>query len=73
MALWKSQCNSRFIFPDPNSGNIAYKLVEKLGGATAVGPILMGMNKSVHVLQRGDTVDKIVNLTSIAVVDAQEQ
>lgn len=61
------------IFPDLNSGNIAYKLIEKLGGATAVGPILMGMNKSVHVLQRGDTVDKIVNLTSIAVVDAQEQ
>jgi malate dehydrogenase (oxaloacetate-decarboxylating)(NADP+) len=60
------------IFPDLNSGNIAYKLMDKLGGATAVGPILMGMNKSVHVLQRGDSVDKIVNLTSIAVVDAQE-
>jgi malate dehydrogenase (oxaloacetate-decarboxylating)(NADP+) len=60
------------IFPDLNSGNIAYKLMEKLGGATAVGPILMGMNKSVHVLQRGDSVDQIVNLTSIAVVDAQE-
>jgi len=60
------------IFPDLNSGNIAYKLMEKLGGATAVGPILMGMNKSVHVLQRGDSADHIVNLTSIAVVDAQE-
>jgi malate dehydrogenase (oxaloacetate-decarboxylating)(NADP+) len=60
------------IFPDLNSGNIAYKLMDNLGGATAVGPILMGMNKSIHVLQRGDSVDKIVNLTSISVVDAQE-
>lgn len=60
------------IFPDLNSGNIAYKLMENLGNATAVGPILMGMNKSVHVLQRGDNVDHIVNLTSLAVVDAQE-
>jgi len=60
------------IFPDLNSGNIAYKLMEKLGDATAVGPILMGMNKSVHVLQRGDSVEKIVNLTAIAVMDAQE-
>lgn len=60
------------IFPDLNSGNIAYKLLDNLGGATAVGPILMGMNKSIHVLQRGDSVDKIVNLTSISVVDAQE-
>jgi malate dehydrogenase (oxaloacetate-decarboxylating)(NADP+) len=61
------------IFPDLQSGNIAYKLMENLGGAKAVGPILMGMNKSVHVLQRGDSVDDIVNLTSIAVVDAQEK
>jgi malate dehydrogenase (oxaloacetate-decarboxylating)(NADP+) len=61
------------IFPDLNSGNIAYKLMDELGGATAVGPILMGMNKSVHALQRGDSVDKIVNLAAIAVMDAQEQ
>jgi malate dehydrogenase (oxaloacetate-decarboxylating)(NADP+) len=60
------------IFPDLNSGNIAYKLMDELGGATAVGPILMGMNKAVHALQRGDSVDKIVNLTAIAVMDAQE-
>ncbi|MCP5101896.1 MAG: NADP-dependent malic enzyme [bacterium] len=60
------------IFPDLGSGNIAYKLMENLGSATAVGPILMGLNKSVHVLQRGDSVDHIVNLTSLAVVDAQE-
>jgi len=60
------------IFPDLNSGNIAYKLMEEIGGAAAVGPILMGMNKAVHALQRGDSVDKIVNLTAIAVMDAQE-
>jgi malate dehydrogenase (oxaloacetate-decarboxylating)(NADP+) len=60
------------IFPDLDAGNIAYKLMERLGGATAVGPVLMGLNKSVHVLQRGDSVDHIVNLTAIAVVDAQE-
>ena len=60
------------IFPDLQSGNIAYKLLERLGGAQAVGPILMGMNKSIHVLQRGASVDDIVNLASIAVVDAQK-
>jgi malate dehydrogenase (oxaloacetate-decarboxylating)(NADP+) len=59
------------IFPDLNSGNIAFKLMEKIGGAKAVGPVLMGMNKSIHALQLGASVDEIVNLTSIAVVDAQ--
>ena len=59
------------IFPDLQSGNIAYKLLERLSGANAVGPILMGMNKPVHVLQRGASVDDIVNLAAIAVVDAQ--
>jgi malate dehydrogenase (oxaloacetate-decarboxylating)(NADP+) len=61
------------IFPDLEAGNIAYKLMERLGGAKAVGPILMGMNKSVHALQRSGSVDDIVNLTAIAVVDAQQQ
>ncbi len=59
------------IFPDLNSGNIAYKLLDKLGGAEAVGPILMGMKKPVHVLQRGDDVNDIVNMAAVAVVDAQ--
>ncbi len=59
------------IFPDLNSGNIAYKLLDKLGGAEAVGPILMGVKKPVHVLQRGDDVNDIVNLAAVAVVDAQ--
>jgi malate dehydrogenase (oxaloacetate-decarboxylating)(NADP+) len=59
------------IFPDLNSGNICYKLLRNLGGAEAIGPILMGMNKPVHVLQRGDSVADIVNMAAIAVVDVQ--
>jgi len=59
------------IFPDLNSGNICYKLLHHLGEAEAIGPILMGMNKPVHVLQRGDDVGDIVNMAAIAVVDAQ--
>jgi malate dehydrogenase (oxaloacetate-decarboxylating)(NADP+) len=59
------------IFPDLNSGNICYKLLHHLGGAEAIGPILMGMNKPVHVLQRGDSVEDIVKMAAIAVVDAQ--
>ena len=59
------------IFPDLNSGNICYKLLHHLGGAEAVGPILMGMNKPVHVLQRGDSVEDIVKMAAIAVVDVQ--
>jgi len=60
------------IFPNLESGNIAYKLLAKLGGADAVGPILMGLSKPVHVLQRGAEVNEIVNVAAIAVVDAQE-
>lgn len=60
------------IFPDLQSANIAYKLVQRLGGAEAIGPILMGMRKPVHVLQRGCDVKDIVNIAAIAVVDAQE-
>ncbi|GAB4173567.1 MAG: NADP-dependent malic enzyme [Geothermobacteraceae bacterium] len=60
-----------FIFPDLQSGNISYKLLHKLGGAEQIGPILMGMKKPVHVLQRGDAVADIVNMAAVAVVDAQ--
>ena len=59
------------IFPDLTSGNIAYKLVMEIGGAEAIGPILMGMNKPVHILQMGSEVRDIVNMAAIAVVDAQ--
>ncbi len=61
-----------FVFPDLQSGNISYKLLNKLGEAEAVGPILMGMKKPIHVLQRGDDVADIVNMAAVAVVDAQE-
>ncbi|HTP66271.1 MAG TPA: NADP-dependent malic enzyme, partial [Geobacteraceae bacterium] len=59
------------IFPDLTSGNICYKLLSRLGGAEAIGPILMGMKRPIHVLQRGDDVADIVNMAAIAVVDAQ--
>jgi malate dehydrogenase (oxaloacetate-decarboxylating)(NADP+) len=61
------------IFPDLQSGNIAYKLVQRLGGADAIGPILMGMRKPVHLVQIGSAeVKDVVNMTAMAVVDAQE-
>jgi malate dehydrogenase (oxaloacetate-decarboxylating)(NADP+) len=60
------------IFPDLQSANVAFKLVQKLGGAEGIGPILMGMKKPVHVLQHGSEVKDIVYMTAIAVVDAQE-
>lgn len=59
------------IFPNLESGNIAYKLLMEMGGAEAIGPVLMGMKKSVHVLQVGSTVRDVFNMTAIAVVDAQ--
>ena len=59
------------IFPDLDSGNIAYKLLMEIGGAEAIGPVLMGMNKPVHVLQLGSSVREIVNMVAIAVVEAQ--
>jgi len=60
------------IFPDLASANIATKLLGKIGGGEAIGPILMGMSRPVHVLQRTATVEEIVNVSAIAVVDAQE-
>ena len=60
------------IFPDLQSGNIAYKLLHHIGHAETIGPVLMGMEKPVHVLQRGDGVEDIVSMVAICVVDAQE-
>lgn len=59
------------IFPDLNSANIAYKLVYKLGDFHPVGPILVGLEKSAHILEMGSSPDFIVDLTAIAVIDAQ--
>ena len=61
------------IFPSLAAGNIAYKLLIHLGGATAIGPILVGMRRPVHVLERGADVQDIVNMAAVAVVDAQER
>ena len=61
------------VFPNLESGNIGYKLLQRLGGADAIGPMLTGMDKPVHVLQRGDEVKDIVNLAGVAVVDAQQE
>ena len=59
------------IFPDLSSGNIAYKLLSELGHAEAIGPVLLGMNKPVHILQLGSSIREIINMVAIAVVDAQ--
>ena len=61
------------VFPNLEAGNIGYKVLQRLGGAEAIGPMLVGMDKPVHVLQRGDEVKDIVNLAGVAVVDAQEE
>ncbi|USZ67689.1 NADP-dependent malic enzyme [Halorussus salilacus] len=60
------------VFPNLEAGNIGYKLLQRLGGAEAIGPMLVGMDKPVHVIQRGDEVKDIVNLAGVAVVDAQQ-
>lgn len=59
------------VFPNLESGNVAYKILQELGDAEAIGPILLGLNKPVHVLQMGSTVREIVNMVNIAVIDAQ--
>ena len=60
------------IFPNLEAGNIAYKLLQRIGGAELIGPLLTGLTKPVHVLQRGSEVNDIVHVAAVAVVDAQE-
>ncbi len=59
------------VFPDLGSANTSYKLLRELGGAEAIGPILVGMNKPIHVLATGAEVRDILNVTTIAVIEAQ--
>jgi malate dehydrogenase (oxaloacetate-decarboxylating)(NADP+) len=61
------------IFPNLAAGNIAYKMLQEIGETEAIGPILLGLNKPVHVLQLGTSVREIVNMVTIAVVDAQSR
>lgn len=59
------------IFPNLSSGNIAYKLLQEMTDSDAIGPVLVGLKKSIHVLQMGSSVREIVNMVKVAVVDAQ--
>lgn len=68
-----NEAPNTLIFPNLAAGNIAYHLLQELGGSEAVGPILLGLRKPVHVLQLGSTVRQIVNMVAIAVVDAQSK
>jgi malate dehydrogenase (oxaloacetate-decarboxylating)(NADP+) len=61
------------IFPDLGAANIAYKLMGRIGGAETIGPVLLGMARPIHALQRGSEAADVVNLTAIAVVDAQRR
>jgi malate dehydrogenase (oxaloacetate-decarboxylating)(NADP+) len=61
------------IFPNLSAGNIAYKLLQEMTDGDAIGPILVGLHKSVHVLQMGSSVREIVNMVKVAVVDAQSK
>jgi len=61
------------IFPNLAAGNIAYNLLQEVGGSDAIGPVLLGLNKPVHVLQLGSSIRSIFNVVLIAVVDAQNK
>jgi malate dehydrogenase (oxaloacetate-decarboxylating)(NADP+) len=61
------------VFPSLCAANIAYKLMDRLGGAETIGPILLGINRPIHLLQRGCEAADVVNLTALAVVDAQRR
>jgi malate dehydrogenase (oxaloacetate-decarboxylating)(NADP+) len=61
------------VFPNLASANVSYKLLNQLGGAEVIGPVLLGMQRPVHVLQRGSTTQDVVNLVTVASVDAQRR
>ena len=70
--LAKHRVNT-LIFPNLASGNIAYKLMQEISDIETMGPVLLGMKKPVHVLQIGSSVREIVNMVTIAAVDAQQR
>ncbi len=61
------------IFPNLESSNITYKLLKELNKSDSIGPIMMGLSKSVHIIQLGASVNEMVNMTAVAVIDAQER
>jgi malate dehydrogenase (oxaloacetate-decarboxylating)(NADP+) len=61
------------VFPDLQAANVAYKLLRRLGGAETIGPVLLGLDAPVHVLQPGDDVDEVVAIAATAVMDAQRR
>ncbi|MDX1762274.1 MAG: phosphate acyltransferase, partial [Christiangramia sp.] len=61
------------IYPDLDSANSTYKLIKELNDVDSIGPIMMGMKKPVHILQLGASVEEMVNMAAVAVVDAQEK
>ena len=61
------------IFPNLESANITYKLMKELNKNQSVGPILLGLKEPIHVLQLGASVDEIVNMAAVAVIDAQQK
>ena len=71
-AFAKEPANT-FIFPNLSAGNMAYKLLQEIGPAEAIGPVLLGLRKPVHILQMGSSVREIANMIAIAVVDAQHK
>jgi malate dehydrogenase (oxaloacetate-decarboxylating)(NADP+) len=70
--LANKQVNT-LIFPNLSAGNIAYKLLQEMTEGDAIGPVLVGLKKSVHVLQLGSSVREIINMVKVAVVDAQNK
>jgi malate dehydrogenase (oxaloacetate-decarboxylating)(NADP+) len=61
------------IFPNLSSGNIAYKLLQQMTDSDAIGPVLIGLKKSIHVVQLGASVREIINMVKVAVIDAQNK
>jgi malate dehydrogenase (oxaloacetate-decarboxylating)(NADP+) len=85
-ALSQELCNNNFpfsklsgkkvntlIFPNLESANITYKLLKGLNKADSIGPIMVGLTRAAHILQLGASVDEMVNMTAVAVIDAQER
>ena len=61
------------VFPNLDSANITYKVIKEIDGAKSIGPIIMGLDKAVHILQLKPSVEEIVNMSAIAVIDAQSR